>query len=298
MSTLFETGPEAMKITALAPWYGSKRTLAPVIVKELGRHKSYWEPFCGSLAVLLEKPEASMEVVNDLHQDLINLARVLASDNAMELYALASRSLMHTELFSESKDRIFSQQPQIATSAADVQSVHVTRALDFLIMSWQGRNGQAGTKASNQTVARRFTHNGGSGGLRWRSAVDSIPAWHERLRAVQILNMDAFEMLERIGDQAGSAIYVDPPYLEKSAKYIHDFAAADHERLARLLRRFKSARVVVSYYDDPRLVSLYPGWKRIDVAITKGLVNQGKRDREGEIVKAPEVLIINGESYA
>lgn len=45
-----------MKITALAPWYGSKRTLAPRIVEQLGEHRAYWEPFCGSCAVLFAKP--------------------------------------------------------------------------------------------------------------------------------------------------------------------------------------------------------------------------------------------------
>jgi len=46
----------ASSITALAPWFGSKRNLAPEIVRELRRHSCYWEPFCGSMAVLLAKP--------------------------------------------------------------------------------------------------------------------------------------------------------------------------------------------------------------------------------------------------
>jgi site-specific DNA-cytosine methylase len=47
-----------MKIKALAPWYGSKRTLADRIVKELGPHKFYVEPFCGSCAVLRNHGDA------------------------------------------------------------------------------------------------------------------------------------------------------------------------------------------------------------------------------------------------
>lgn len=296
MSTLFDTGPE-MKIGSIAPWFGSKRTLAPVIVRELGPHCSYWDPCCGSLAVPFAKRPCGMEVVNDLHRDLINLARVVASNKAVELYEAAQRQFMATDLFAESKDECYRIECVPAESVAAVVDAHVRRALAFLVMSWQGRNGSSGTVASNVTVARRFTHNGGSGGMRWRSAVESIPAWHERLRAVQILNMDAFEMLERIGDQEGSAIYLDPPYVKKGTKYVHDFASSDHQRLAELLKRFKKARVVVSYYDDPLLDRLYAGWTKRSVAITKALVNQGKRDVEGEVVKAPEVLLINGPSY-
>ena len=38
---------ERMKaeITAIAPWFGGKRTLAPKIVQQLGKHTQYFEPF-------------------------------------------------------------------------------------------------------------------------------------------------------------------------------------------------------------------------------------------------------------
>ena len=42
-----------MKVTALAPWFGGKRTLAPKVIELLGEHRTYVEPFCGSMAVLL-----------------------------------------------------------------------------------------------------------------------------------------------------------------------------------------------------------------------------------------------------
>jgi len=63
-----------MKIKAIAPWFGGKRNLAPRIVELLGKHRVYWEPFCGSMAVLMAKLPCVMETVNDLHADLINLA--------------------------------------------------------------------------------------------------------------------------------------------------------------------------------------------------------------------------------
>jgi DNA adenine methylase len=286
-----------MLIRAVAPWYGSKRTLAPRIVSELGPHKFYVEPFCGSLAVLLAKPPVAMETANDLHGDLINLARVLANETAAEaLYKAASRLLMHEQLHGEFKAECVSGPETVAPSVREVAMVHVDRALAYLCMSWMGRNGSAGTRPGNITTARRFTSNGGSGGLRWRSAVDSIPAWHERLRAVSISRMDAFELLERLGDQAGTAVYVDPPYLRKTDKYIHDLAAGDHERLAKVLGRFKAARVVVSYYDEPELRELYKDWTWVECPVTKGLANQGRRDAADGAVAAPEVLILNGPS--
>jgi len=52
-----------MKIGALAPWFGGKRSMAADIVRELGPHTQYFEPFCGSMAVLMAKPPAQKETV-------------------------------------------------------------------------------------------------------------------------------------------------------------------------------------------------------------------------------------------
>lgn len=65
------------KITAIAPWFGSKRNLAPEIVLELGPHRVYWELCCGSMAVLLLLEPCVMETAVDLHGDLTNLAKVI-----------------------------------------------------------------------------------------------------------------------------------------------------------------------------------------------------------------------------
>lgn len=276
-------------ITAIAPWFGSKRNLGPAIVKELGRHRVYWEPFCGSLAVLLAKPPCVMETVNDLHGDIINLARVLkAEPSALDLYGRAARLVFHEDLFHEAAERVRVRGQQPATDVPDVD-----RAEDFLITSWFGRNGVSGTSSYNSNFCVRYTANGGHAAKRWHSVCASIPDWHERLRNVTILNRDAFELLDRIDDADGTAIYCDPPYLVKGAKYVHDFDGPDHARLAEALHRFKAARVVVSYYDHPALADLYPGWSKRSIEITKALVNQVQRDKGGA-TKATEVLLVNG----
>jgi site-specific DNA-adenine methylase len=101
-------------------------------------------------------------------------------------------------------------------------------------------------------------------------------------------------LLEKIEDQAGVAIYCDPPYLVKKAEYVHDFRAEQHVRLAELLRRFRLARIVVSYYASPQLEQLYPGWTQLRYNMVKGLSVQGRRGAVAE--KAQEVLLVNGPS--
>lgn len=279
-----------MEITALAPWYGSKRTLAPIVCEELGPHLAYWEPFCGSMATLLIKKAVSFETVNDLHHDLINLARCLQHPNrGPELYRRLRRTLNSQEGFKECRQRCKSY-PDACTDL-DPQ-----RAYDYFVTSWQGMNGLAGTKRYNLGFARRFTKGGGHAATRFASTVDSIPAWRRRLRGVTILSSDGISLCENIRDEVGTAIYADPPYLCKGAQYHHDFTEADHVRLAKALCRFKNARVVVSYYEHPELVALYPGWTVRKAYQVKALVSQGRRGKENDAV-APEVLLINGESF-
>lgn len=292
MSSITAKNPhsESPAITALAPWFGGKRTLAPRIVAEMGPHSAYWEVFCGSMAVLLEKPPCPMETVNDLNADLVNLARVIKDAKlGPNLYCRLRRWLAAKPLLDEAAAKVatFDRQPSPAPD--------IDRAEAYFVTSWLGRNGVAGTQSYNQGFSRRFTKNGGNGAKRWIGAVESIAHWRRRMRNVLILSECGIGLCERIEDAEGVVIYADPPYIEKGASYIHDFAQADHERLAAALARFKRTRVIVSYYDHPTVRSLYRGWTFVDCTMTKALVSQGMRDRKGATT-APELLIINGPS--
>lgn len=156
-----------MKIKAIAPWFGGKRTLAPKIIEQLGKHTSYWEPFCGGMSVLFSKEPSREETVNDLHGDLVNLARVAASDEWWELADRVQRTPFCEDLFAEAKERL-----------AQGDGDEMQRAADFLAVSWMGMNGVAGTKSHNHNFALRYTSNGGD------PAKQKKKAKHERLAAL------------------------------------------------------------------------------------------------------------------
>lgn len=274
-----------MKVTAIAPWFGSKRTMAPSIIEALGPHRAYWEPFCGSMAVLLAKPKCRMETVSDLHGDLINLARVVRDPAGSQKL----RELVRLMFCSDDELRLANAELKRTTCTDDMD---VARAATYFAASWMTRNGVAGLRES-KTVTKlcvRWTKTGGSAGTRWTNAVHSIAAWHRRLQAVVVLRRDGFGVLEQIADEADAVIYCDPPYFSKSDAYQHDFASADHDRLADILKRFKKARVVLSYYDHPRLTELYPRWSLRDCSRLKNLGNTNLNKPKA---LAPEVLLIN-----
>src|SRR5581483_4825662 len=247
-----------------------------------------WEPFCGSLAVLLAKEPCTWEFANDLHGDLVNLARVLQQEDlALALYARAERTLFVEAFSAESRERLLEAWEPGPEPDPE-------RAYHYLRFSWFARNGTAGTPIGKTgTFCVRYSATGGDGARRWRSVVESIPDWHRRLRHVTILGpSDAFKLLPRIDDAPGTVVYADPPYFVKSTRYVHDFAAPDHARLAAELRRFRRARVVLSYYEAPELGELYPGWARIECPVSKSMANAGQRGKKGR-TEAPEVLLVN-----
>jgi len=277
-----------MKIKAIVPYFGGKRNIASKIVEVFRPHKVYWEPFCGSMSVLMVKPPCEMETVNDLYGDLINLARVIQDKElGLELYDKLTRTLYAEQFFREAKERWISGKE--TKGKPDIE-----RAYDYFVASWMGINGVSGTERVNYLFALRWCRGGGQGATRWRSVIESMPAWHKRLQNVVIAQRDGFEIINNIKDDGDTVIYCDPPYFDKSDKYIYDFSEAQHEQLAQSLQRFNKARVVVSYYDDPRLEKLYERFSKIYLAKSRQSLRNATRGKTKKVRKHQvEVLLIN-----
>lgn len=277
------------RVTALAPWFGAKRSLAPKIVEALGPHRSYWEPFCGSMAVLLAKEPSAFEFVNDLHGDLVNLARVVRDEElSARLYWRLRRTLAAESLFRESV--AFLRAGAVPVWAESPPGARLDRAYHYFVCVWLGVNGVAGSDHHGSTFARRYSSNGGGPGTRFAAAVDSLPDWHERLRKVVVCTGCGLEVCERVEDREGTVVYCDPPYFDAGDRYFHPFTPDDHKRLAAALNRLTKTGVAVSYYDHPDIEVLYPGWGRVDLATTKAMTNGTNRKGDGPVA-APEVLL-------
>ena len=61
----------------IIPWMGGKRRLAKQLLPLVEGHRTYVEPFAGGAAVFFMKEPASVEVINDINGDLVNLYRVV-----------------------------------------------------------------------------------------------------------------------------------------------------------------------------------------------------------------------------
>lgn len=292
-----------MKIKGFVPWFGAKRAMAVEIVEELGPHTQYFEPFCGSLAVLLEKSPSQKETVCDLHRDLTNLARVIQYRSSAErLYDRLCRVMVTEDLLDQAHAKL---SKSVEFTLFGVTPDMAERAYWFFLASWLGRSGMAGIDRNDYVLAVRWTNGGGSPTVRVFNAIESLPAWHRRLQNVVILCRNAFEIIDRFEDSAKTVIYVDSPYHPSSRAgftagtknhYVHEFTLGQHEMLAEVLRLYRRARIVVSHYDCEAVRQLYDGWTFVDKTRNKQITTMATKGASTAV--APEVLIINGPSFA
>ena len=87
----------------------------------------------------------------------------------------------------------------------------------------------------------------------WLSCVDGLPAVHDRLKRVVILNQDALEV---IGKQDGprTLFYLDPPYHKdtRTAKdvYKHEMSDEQHVELLRAVNDCEGKVMISGYHCD------------------------------------------------
>ena len=277
-------------LTAVCPGFGSKRLIAPQIVPHFGPHTTFYDLFCFSCAILFAKQPCRQEVASEKNPDVVNLLRCLADPAlACQLWEW-SRSMPLTEsMFDESA---------IFLRLTCPPTTNVLRACDFLLTSWQGPSGLAGTTAKPR-FAKRNTASGGSTAARWRSVAESIPAWHERLRNVEFRNADALELIGDVPDREGVVVYADPPYLPDSRRggtYKFDMTIDQHAVLAAKLSDFRKTRVVVSLYETTQADVLYlhdTNWRKVRLDAPRKMGNtvggESPPEQSGEVVYVNDI---------
>jgi DNA adenine methylase len=238
------------EVTALAPWFGANRMLASEVGKLLDGCRWVGVPFAGGMSEL-EHIDAPTIVVGDLHKQVINLAQVVSHPvHGPELYRRLRRAAFHPDTLSDS-------QLTMKTRSEIMQPV--SRAYHYFICCWMGRSAKAGTDGEfSGSLPVRWTSSGGDSNTRFRSATSALLKWRKIMRRCNFVCMDYADLIGNVKDQAGHAIYLDPPWPDDGDKYKHKFSEADQRKCAEIVSRFENARVVVRYGDHPLIRELYP----------------------------------------
>lgn len=237
-------------------YFGGKTTLASRIVPLLPPHEHYVEPFAGSLAVLLAKPLARMETVNDLDGDLVHFWRTLR-DRPVEFMRVCAMT-PHARL--------------------EHQSAYDREGCDDLERArrvWVGlTQGRAGTL--RRTGWRHYLDPAGSSsGMPDYLAgyVDRMAPAVERLQHVSLECRPALELIEAFGSHPSVLLYVDPPYLSStrsgSTYQVEMGGDVEHQELAQALINCQ-ASVVLSGYPSPLYDEAFADWSRLEMAASTG----------------------------
>ena len=257
-----------MTVTAPFAYFGGKTRLASQIVALLPEHQHYVEPFAGSLAVLLAKPRAEMETVNDLDGDLMTFWRVLRDrpeDLALHMALTPHSRAEHQAAYDLDTDD------------------ELERARRVWVLLSQGRGGtlrRTGWRFYRDPKASTYSF------PEYLAAyVNRVPACAERLAGVSLECRDALELIVDYGRHPSTLLYCDPPYVgsTRAANYRHEMTSdAQHRVLAAALLDCHAA-VVLSGYHSPLYEDLYDGWHRAEIkAWTGNGIRNGATKTDGD----------------
>lgn len=229
---------------------GGKTRLAERIVSLLPEHAHYVEPFAGSLAVLLAKPQSPGETVNDIDGDIMCFWKVLRErpDELMRVCALTPHSRL--ELQHARDDR----QPPDELERARRTFVRISQARGGTLRTTTGWRFYAGLDVRGATMPATLA-----------SYVERMAPAAERLAQVSLECDDYAAVLARY-DHPDTLFYLDPPYLgtTRSAGHyaIEMRSAGEHREFLQNITAVEGM-VVLSGYASELYDTALTGWERV-----------------------------------
>lgn len=201
------------------------------IASLLPETKSYVEPFCGMLGVLLSRAKSKVEIINDTNSNLINWWYVVRDKSDLLI-----DKLMYTPYSDEQFERI---------RESDWDKFDdVERAWAYTIILHQGFGGI--TEVDRTYFGYRYHSNRPH--VSNESLVNRIEALRGRLIDVRIYNMCAIKLLDKLKNDSDVLVYCDPPYHTASTDHYGDRGELDIASLTDILLE-QQGHVAISGYE-------------------------------------------------
>jgi site-specific DNA-adenine methylase len=267
--------------------HGGKTYLASRIISLMPPHVHYVEPFAGGAAVLLARDpndprfflsdhrdhQGVSEVINDLDGRLTNFWRVIGD---MESFASFQRRVEALPL----------SRPEFeAAKAHEYGNDPVADAVAFFVENRQSR--QALGKDFVTHVKSRVRRGMNDHASAWLSAVEGLPAIHERLKRVVVENRPALDVI-REHDSAGTFFYLDPPYVHETRTVTDaygdfEMTVADHRELLDVLLHCQG-KVMLSGYANELYDGMLAGWVRHEFDLPNNAASGKEKRRMTEVI--------------
>lgn len=245
-------------------WPGGKGRLLKHIRPLITEHKLYCEVFGGGGAVLLDKEESPLEVINDINGDLISFYRQVK---------------YHLDPVLDEMDMVMNSRRDFLDYLAQPGLTEIQRAA-----RWYIRN-----KLSFGGLGRHF-------GTSRCSATASLGSRAQRMLAIRALNRRfdkvcieelSWEKCVDTYDGPGTLFFLDPPYLDAGGSTYKGWS--EHE-LARFCTKLLTlqGKWIFTFQDCPQVRDLMSGYEIQEIERANGIGNRGAQ-RSGRVYH--EVII-------
>jgi DNA adenine methylase len=233
-------------------YFGGKWQIAPWVIQHLPtQHRIYVEPFGGAASVMMRKPRSTVEVYNDLDEEISGIFSVL--QDPVQCAALVRR-LKRTPY-----SRMEFEQAFIQTTDP------VVRAQRAIVRAYQSFHHASLFDSSKTTFADALHKTSSPKSRDWANYPRSLGAVHRRLQGVVIERRDALEVL-KVQDSPETLFFVDPPYLpmtRTAAGYRHELTTTQHITLLDALLKVQGM-VVLAGYPSELYDRMLTGWMRVE----------------------------------
>ena len=302
-------------LAAPFPYFGGKRRAAPIIWRELGDPAGYVEPFAGSAAVLLARPEFKgrrTETITDADGWLVNTWRAIQLDpggvaehaagpvTEIDYHArLAWLQERRTDgLVSWLEGDPVAHDPKAAGWWLYVAACGIGDP--WGVGPWRVVDGRLTRTPTGRGVNRELPHLGDAGrgvnrelphlGDAGRELVAYMHTLASRLAKVRITcgswNRVLTPSVTRSGTGGDSAraVFLDPPYATSGDLYAETEAGISDRVRAWCVTADPELRIVLAGYDDEHDTLLTHGWRRIEGKAGSGSgystrADNGRRER-------------------
>lgn len=282
-------------MTQLQPikWHGGKSYLAPTIhslappsanvdLKHGYTHRNI--VFAGGLGELWNwEHEGVSETVNDINGDLTNFWRVLRHwTHFVQFQQMCEATEFGSKAFQEAIERLGEQ--RLAGVAPGKPEDDIARAWAFFAKYRLSRQGLGKDFATPTKRTRRGMNENVSA---WLTAVDGLPAFHARLRRVEVRNLLFGRFLKQY-DHERAFFYLDPPYLHETRStgggdYQYEMTEGHHSELLRLLGGLKG-KFMLSGYPSAFYAQAQAehGWRHVEIEIDNKASSRADKPKQIE----------------
>lgn len=252
-------------------WVGGKSRFRKEIIAKIPAHSCYVELFAGAAWVLFGKSPSSVEVLNDIDQDLVNFFRVVKYKPEEFIASFDFELVSRAE---------FTRLTKLNTN--DLSDIERAHRFYYLIMA--GWGGELNYPRFATSITDGGHGNRLIGALKYlRERIEPV---YQRLSKVLIENLSWQDCFERY-DRERTFMYIDPPYPDNKCNYAHNMRSwEEHIELANKLKN-SACKWALSSYDNSEVRNLFKGYNILPLQAFSGMrvkKNDTKRTLNSEVL--------------